>query len=228
MEKLKKCLKFSKYLARYSSNLFQYPFLDSEAIFKDIYEKNIWDNPETVSGDGSTYAQTKALRQALPDLIEEYNIKSMLDIPCGDFNWMQNAEIDLDYIGADIVDKIIDINSKRYPDAGKFMQLNLCNDPLPKADLLFCRDCLVHLSFKEIFLAIENIKKSGAKYLLITTFPDRRRNRNTITGAWRALNFEEKPFSFPAPLKAINENFQLRGGRFQDKSMGLWKINDLS
>jgi hypothetical protein len=228
MENLKKSLKFTKYLARYSGNLLQYPFMDSEAIFKDIYEKNIWDNSETVSGDSSTHGQTETLRQALPGLIEEYNIKSMLDIPCGDFNWMKDADFELDsYIGADIVDSLVKLNSQRYPEAGTFMQLNICNDQLPKVNLIFCRDCLVHLSFKEILTAIDNIKQSGAEYLLTTTFPDRKSNKNTFTGAWRTLNFEKSPFCFPPPLKIINEKFQLRGGRFQDKSMGLWKIRDL-
>ena len=227
MNRLKKKLRFIRYLVRYSVNLLHYPFMNTEAIFKDIYEKNIWDNSETVSGDSSTLQQTVALRQALPNLIKKYKVKSMLDIPCGDFNWMQSVDLKLDYIGADIVDTLIERNSNKFPDAGKFIQLDICNDSLPQADLIFCRDCLNHLSNKKIFATIENIKKSNAKYILVTTFPDRLTNKNTLTGAWRALNFEAPPFAFPPPLEVINENFRLRGGRFQDKSMGLWKIRDL-
>lgn len=227
MEKFKKGLKFTKYLARYSVNLLQYPFMDEPAIFKDIFRKNIWDNPETVSGDSSTKAQTKVIRQALSLLITEYKIKSMLDIPCGDYNWMQNTELDLEYTGADIVDTLVEVNAKLYPEAGQFKQLDICRDLLPPADLIFCRDCFVHLANKNIFKAIENIKKSGSKYLMLTTFPDRKINRNILTGAWRAINFEKTPFNFPPPLKTINENFQLRGKRYTDKSMGLWRIKDL-
>lgn len=224
---VKESLKFSKYLARYSLSLLQYPFWDSESIFKDIYEKNIWDNPETVSGDSSTQEQTEILREELSFLIKEYGIKSMLDIPCGDFNWMQKTELDLDYTGADIVGSLVESNSKRFPEAGKFMLLDICCDQLPEADLVFCRDCLVHLANKKVFDAIENIKRCGSKYLLITTFPEHKINRNIITGAWRALNFEKSPFNFPPPLKIINEAFKLRGQRYTDKSMGLWQICDL-
>lgn len=227
MSKIKQGLKFSKYLTRYSVNLLQYPFMDQEAVFADIYRKNIWDNPETVSGDSSTQAQTEALRKAIPELIKEYRIKSMLDIPCGDFNWMQETELKADYTGADIVDSLVEINSKLYPDAGKFVQLDICQDQLPKADLIFCRDCLVHLANSKVIKALENIKQSGSKYLLVTTFPERKRNKNIITGAWRALNFEKPPFNFPPPLKVINEEFKLRGKRYTDKSMGLWQIKDL-
>lgn len=220
-------LKFTKYLARYSVNLLQYPFMEPKTVFNDIYNKNIWDNRETVSGDSSTKAQTRSIRRALPLLIKKYKIKSVLDIPCGDFNWMQNTDLGVSYTGADIVDSLIKINSKLYPEAGEFLQLDICNDFLPNVDLIFCRDCLVHLSFAKIFDAIANIKKSGAKYLLITTFPGRAKNRNIITGAWRALNFEKTPFNFPLPLEIINEKFKLRGKRFTDKSMGLWVIKDI-
>jgi hypothetical protein len=59
-----------------------------------------------------------------------------------------------------------------------------------------CRDCLVHLSLKEVFMSIQNIKASGSKFLLMTTFPEHKKNYNTITGAWRFINFETSPFNF--------------------------------
>ena len=227
MNKIIKGLKFTKYLARYSVNMLKYSFMDTEAVFKDICRKNIWNNPETVSGDSSTCAQTGVLRRELQALITEYKIKSMLDIPCGDFNWMQNTGLGLDYTGADIVDSLVEINSRLYPDAGRFIRLDICRDPLPKADLVFCRDCLVHLSNNRVMAAIENIKKSQARFLLVTTFPELKKNKNIVTGAWRALNFEKPPFNFPTPLHVINEEFSLRGERYQDKSMALWYIKDL-
>ena len=93
--------------------------------------------------------------------------------------------------------------------------------------MIFCRDCLVHLSFNKIFNAINNIKKSNSKYLLTSTFPARRKNRNIFTGGWRPLNFQLKPFNFPTPLMIINERCSETGGKFFDKSLGLWKIEDL-
>lgn len=224
---VRKSLQFTKYIARYSVNMLQYPFMDTKAVFKDIYRKNIWNNPETVSGDSSTLDQTKILRKALPDLIKKYKISSMLDIPCGDFNWMQDTDLYVEYTGADIVEPLVEINAKLFPDAGKFVQLDICCDDLPKVDLIFCRDCLVHLANAKVADAIANIKRSGSKYLLITTFPEQKKNKNIVTGAWRALNFELPPFNFPVPLEIINEEFCLRSKRFTDKSMGLWQIADL-
>ena len=100
-------------------------------------------------------------------------------------------------------------------------------DTLPTSDIIFVRDCLVHLSFKNIFEAIENIKKSSSKYLLTTTFTDRDENIDIITGDWRPLNLEIKPFLFPAPEKIIIENCTEGEGKYKDKSMGLWSIKKL-
>ncbi len=225
--KVKKGLNFSKYLVDYASRLIFYPFMSVEQVFSDIYLKNIWNNKGTVSGDSSTIESTEILREELSELIKKYNIKSVLDIPCGDFNWMSRMDFsDIDYTGADIVQDLIDNNKKKYSEE-KFIKLDICQDSLPECDLIFCRDCLVHLSNKNIFKAMVNIRKSGSKYLLLTTFSDKNRNSNIVTGAWRALNFQKSPFNFPEPLEIINEGFALRAGRYPDKSMELWKIKNL-
>ncbi|WP_250161065.1 hypothetical protein [Peribacillus frigoritolerans] len=77
-------------------------------LFTNIYKKNRWRNSESVSGQGSSLTQTKTLIQELPGLINQLQIKKLIDAPCGDFNWMKevykNTEL---YIGIDIVDEII-------------------------------------------------------------------------------------------------------------------------
>ena len=103
----------------------------------------------------------------------------------------------------------------------------MTNDFLPHCDLIFCRDCLVHFSFEEIFAAIRNFYDSGAEYLLTTTFPNRLSNYDIQTGDWRPLNFQLAPFNFPAPLRVINEHCTEGNGKFADKSLGLWKISDI-
>ena len=48
--------------------------------------------------------QTQNILEELPNVIKKYNIKSILDIPCGDFFWMKEHNFkDVNYIGADIV-----------------------------------------------------------------------------------------------------------------------------
>jgi hypothetical protein len=53
---------------------------------------------------------------------------------------------DVDYLGSDIVPEIIDKNNHDYASESiKFKTLDLTVDSLAEADLIFTRDCLVHL-----------------------------------------------------------------------------------
>ena len=227
--KIKHSIEFSKYLLKYGINLVRYPFMSDSAIFADIYRKKIWSHHGAISGDGSTSDATQAICAKLPELLKNYSINSILDIPCGDFSWIQHIDMEsINYIGADIVPELIEKNITDFKDCEnrKFQVLDICSDPLPEVDLIFCRDCLVHLSNKKIGAALANIRKSGSKYLMMTTFPDRQRNFNMLTGAWRPLNFEKSPFNLNPPLEILNEECMIRNGRFPDKSLGLWKISD--
>lgn len=49
-------------------------------------------NSESKSGGGSTISSTTTLRHFLPIFFQKYNIKTILDIPCGDYNWMKMVE----------------------------------------------------------------------------------------------------------------------------------------
>src|SRR4051812_19402296 len=64
-----------------------------EIIFSGIYRNNSWGDPESVSGRGSTLARTEVMRKTLPILLANVRAKSLLDAPCGDFNWMQHVDL---------------------------------------------------------------------------------------------------------------------------------------
>ena len=201
----------------------------TQEIFTDIMKKKVWGDGDSVSGTGSGIVQTKSILEGIPLLLKKYQVKSILDAPCGDYNWMQNVELnDIDYIGADIVPELIEQNKGHFSSNNiNFIQLDLIKDKLPKVDLVFCRDCFVHLSLKEIRTALWNIKKSGSKYLLTSTFTSRKENIDIQTGLWRPLNFQESPFEFEPPLELIVEGNTENNGAFKDKSLGLWEISSL-
>jgi len=199
-------------------------------VFTNIYKLNEWKSGESVSGTGSILNHTEVIRNTLPGLIKEFNIKIFLDAPCGDFNWMKLVDLRVEkYIGADIVDEIIIKNNHEYSNQiRRFLKMDLTKDALPEADLLFCRDCLVHLSYEDIQKVMINLKSSSIKYFMTTTFTGRKININIPTGSWRPINLQRKPFSFPAPLKLINEKYLEKGELFSDKCLALWHVDSIN
>lgn len=132
------------------------------------------------------------------------------------------------YIGGDIVSHLITKNEETYGNSQReFRIIDLTKDPLPKTDLILCRDCFVHLYFQDIESAIKNIKRSSAKYLLTTSFTNCEINEDIVTGDWRVLNLEEPPFSFQKPLLMLDEKCTEGNGAFGNKVLALWKIEEI-
>lgn len=200
-----------------------------DEVFTEIFKNKYWGDEESVSGAGSAAAETQNISAALPGLFKELGIKTMLDIPCGDFYWMKNVDLSaVNYTGADIVADLAAENNARYKtDKISFTKLDIANDPLPQVDLIFCRDCLVHLNEGLVLAALKNIKKSGSKYLLTTSFTNTAQNEDIVTGNWRALNLQIAPFNLPQPVKKISDTAQKAGKPYSDKVMALWRVNDL-
>lgn len=198
-------------------------------LFTEYYKNNSWNGKESLSGPGSDYEQTKFLIPELQTLLKTLKIKTMLDVPCGDFNWMKRVDLTgIKYHGGDIVDDVIKANSKKYGRVGiKFSTIDIVNDSLPKMDLVMVRDCLVHLTTEEVFKALKNIKDSGSKYLLTTNFTWKHMSNNAEikTGEWRRINLEESPYNFKHPQEILIEgNIQSHD---RDKTMSLWLVKDI-
>lgn len=199
-------------------------------IFTGIYKSNHWNSNESVSGPGSDLSQTRTLIRELQKLLSKYVITSVLDIPCGDFNWMNKVDLSgINYTGADVVVELIEKNVVKFRKRKniRFKLIDLILDPLPKNDLIICRDCLVHFSYTDIYKSLYNIKASECEYFLTTSFTDRSSNHNILTGEWRPLNLQKPPFNLPEPLLIINEECSENDGIYKDKSMCLWKINQI-
>jgi len=217
---------FSKYNLIENHNLFFYePNL--EDLFTGIFEENLWGDKHSVSGSGSNLVQTQKLIKEIPLVIEKYNIKTILDAPCGDFHWMKSMNLKVDYIGMDIVATLIKNNQIYRKTNIKFCEGDITLDVLPKADLIICRDMLVHFSNVKIKETIKNIKESGSTYLLTTTFIERSLNKDILTGDWRPINLQVSPYNFPTPLEIIDEECTEFDNQYKDKSLALWKISDL-
>lgn len=204
--------------------------LDLAARFERIERTNLWGAASSVSGLGSEDSATAAIREALPPLLQRLGARSLLDAPCGDAGWISRIKLDLDYIGIDIVPSLIAANNRRVARgelAGRFLVADITRDTLPRADLILCRDCLVHLSFQNIARVMARFRESGAQFLLVTTFPEVEDNYDCEDGDWRALNMTKGPFGWPAPRELINERCEEGDGGWRDKSLGLWRLDEL-
>jgi hypothetical protein len=200
---------------------------DYRLSFDEVYQKNLFAGDESLSGRGSNLDQTIVLRRDLISLLQKFNVKTFLDLPCGDFNWMRYVDFGgIDYIGGDVVKSLVVKNQKQFGDAKhRFAHLDLISSMLPPADAIFCRDCLVHLNYQQIFQALHNIKKSGIKYLMTTTFITH--DNDDLSYIWRPLNLQKPPFCFPKPLELLNEECPEWNGEWTDKCMGVWEIDSL-
>lgn len=196
-----------------------------EDVFTDIYRSQGWGSDESGSGTGSELRATGDVRERLPELMERLGVQTMLDAPCGDWNWMQYVGLPVQkYYGVDIVSEVVDGLSDRFgDDRHEFTAADLTCDPLPRADAVLCRDCLVHVSFQDCARILENFRSTGATWLMLNTYPEIQQNRNQFTGRqWRRLNFQLAPFNFPKPLEEISD-----GGDVDPSMLGLWRLRDL-
>jgi len=171
---------------------------------------------------------TTTIRKELPILATQLGVSSILDIPCGDFNWMQTVNFgSCKYIGADIVEELVSRNSQQYASNDrKFIKLNIVNDELPKVDLVLCRDLFVHLPYSDIAKALNNIRKSRSKYFLTTSHFLTTKNHDMLAGQYRPINLLLPSFSFPAPIRIIYEDLP-EGYTNTGKTLSLWKVSDI-
>lgn len=201
--------------------------LKRKNLFTYIYNKNIWQSDESRSGCGSELEQTKKVIEFLNYFIKNFNISSVADLACGDFNWQKYIDFSPleKYYGIDIVSELIESNNKNFSSEKiEFLNLDIGEDTLPKADLVICRDCLVHYSFIEIEKIIKNIYSSKPKYFMTTNFTNLKINYDITMGKWRALNFNLEPFNFPKPFLVFYEGCTEFNGLFKDKSLVVWSL----
>jgi SAM-dependent methyltransferase len=196
-----------------------------DRVFGRVYATGAWCSEESGSGTGSELAATEAIRAYLPELFRRLGVRDFVDAPCGDWNWMRLVDLDgVSYVGLDVVQEVIAANQAKYARPGvSFTVADLTRDALPRADLVLCRDCWIHLSFRDIAAMLENIRRSGATWLLVTNGPNVTKNHDQMTRArWRYLNLRLAPFHFPQPIEALKDHYPE-----YPEEITLWRVADL-
>lgn len=209
----------------------EYGDRSTEEIFSTIWKENRWGSRESRSGAGSTLEATRGIREALPRIVKARGVRVLLDAPCGDFHWMQHVDLGgCRYIGLDIVKEMVAQLQTTFGRADReFMHGDIVQGPLPKANLVMCRDCLFHLSDEQVFSALAQFKATGASWLLTTTYPQVQVNRPGVTGGYRDINLCLPPFSLPEPTELIDEG-QMTGSSTigASRAVGLWPMSRIA
>ena len=194
--------------------------------FAAIYQNRVWLNGAesgTLSGLGSEIARTHNIREQLPRLLAEMGTETLVDVGCGDFNWMKEIQLPCAYIGVDVVPEVIEANKAKYEsDSRKFYLLDATSQPVPQGDTVLCREILIHLSFADTARVIENIRRSGAVFFMASNETGATYNHDILSGGHRPLNLLVAPFFFPPPNFTIAEASQ-----GSDRWLSVWRTADL-
>ena len=212
---------------------------DYETKFNLIYKTNYWSDKESVSGSGSNKTQTQNAIKNINKILVDYNIKSIFDAPCGDFNWMNDLlkestrlnKKNIQYLGADIVqDLILNLKKEHSTQNINFIKFDVISQNFPNQELFICRDCFIHFSNKDIKKTISNFLDSKIKYILITDsiVDDDFENYEIKTGEYRKLDLTKEPFNFPKNhLFQFNDLYNIKKQKY-DTKMTLWSREKLN
>lgn len=192
-----------------------------------------WDGP------GSSLSCTGPLRERLGEMLQELGIKTMLDVGCGDWNWMRLVDLgDIAYTGWDVDPERI-LRCQRRVAMGDvtgnphtWFEVNniLTEERVMKCDLILCRDVLAHLPNHLIIEVLDKFKRSGSHWLLASTYPG---SNNEFTYdptqyAWvgymeHPVNMQAEPFRLHK-VSSIPEDPGPGGVLVNDHELGLFEI----
>ena len=186
--------------------------------FNEVYKRKMWtDNGKfTLSGPGSEIYYAKNTIHFLIDFIKRKNIKKIIDGSCGDCLWIMEVLKnfpDIEYIGYDISEEIININKQKYKNYSFFQRNLLDLNEIPKCDLFIVRHTMMHLSLDNNIKLIDMFKNNSNCFVFLThhevneNIEGEPHSINMSSLKWVAKNLHIKPFEIEGYLvEKFNEN----------------------
>lgn len=186
---------------RHRFRLVKFNKFSTQQIFEKIYATGAWGNSNDpnqpfFSGTGSHDSETVTVYlQSVKDFLNGFEQKPhVVDLGCGDFSiGSQLRDACGTYIACDIVPKLIDFNKQKYASLDvDFRVVDLTEDILPSAEIVFIRQVLQHLSNEQILRCLPQLC-TNYKYLVLTEHlpfnSDFRHNVNLSSGKEVRLQF---------------------------------------
>ncbi len=192
-------------------------------VFSGYFSRQFWGNKTGSSGPNSDPSLTPILRKNLQHLIDSLGVKTLLDAGCGDATlfkaMLEEAEFKsrpLTYLGYECVPALTVLNQTYFqglnlPSTGfapTFDTVDITSSPLPKVDLILCRDVVHYLPNALIEAFLNRCIASGSRYLLIThnIYSELSANSETILGVFRPVNLIQQPFHWGPPCLTLSED----------------------
>jgi hypothetical protein len=183
---------------------------DIADIFSSIYANGAWvmtQDQESSSGAGSTQVATSELVIRLSAFLRDIGCQRLVDVGCGDFNWMRMVEGDFSYLGIDVVPQVVEANNATYAnERRRFICRDAIRTAISPGDVAICREVLFHLSFQDGLLLLRNIKAAGFKYVLLTSDNAIWFNSDIRNGDFRRINLSKSPFGLPEPQREFADD----------------------
>lgn len=187
-------------------------------LFTSIYERQLWNGGNAnvpLSGPGSSLGCTQTFRSVLESYIQQYEIKSILDLGCGDLTWISTTSVftsnTCKYWGYDVVESILAPARVKYASDSRkvFVTADITNenDAFPVIDLIIVRDVLFHLESQAILRLFRKLRATSFKYIFLTSHPNVEVNTD-VFDRWyyRSINLLREPYSLPLPNGSITEH----------------------
>ena len=157
----------------------------------------------------------------------------LLDIPCGDLQWMHRfllTRSDVDYTGVDIVADVISRHRAAFRGRPwKFVNMDVVTQPInvSEYDLIMTRMMMQHLAQGDVIRVLHNFSnitdhQHRPVFLLATTFSNTKVNMQMKVNSSRRFelfNLEISPFRLQTPLCLFRDG-PPRSGHY----MGLWRL----
>ena len=124
-----------------SYSFFGEPVSPTEQVFTKMYQGQAWGRNKANRSNpcpGSTMPNTVKYREFLQTFMKNHNIRSVVDVGCGDWEFSQHVDWNgIQYIGYDVVKSIVDADTEHFgTDSIRFIHADGISTDLPEADLL--------------------------------------------------------------------------------------------
>lgn len=197
---------------------------DLGPIFDTIYREDRWAGDDSRSGPGSGVIATRRIATAIPFLIDLLGVRSVVDATCGDGRWFPDLPRDVTYTGCDVSREAVELARRNRP--GRVFLINDLRTNCPQTDLVVLRDALQHLPLADGVVALAQVRESGSRWLLASTYIGGE-NVDVPAGGAYSPDLERAPFWMDPPALLIPDGFtyhdphEIRDGR---KMLGLWSL----